>query len=138
VTPGDAFAFPVRVYWEDTDAGGVVYHASYVRFLERARTEYFRALGIEQDALRRDNDVLFVVAELRLRFLRPARLDDYLEVGVRLHERRAASLAFHQTIQRVGDGELLVDAQVRAACVSATALRPRAIPDGLLAETSTS
>jgi acyl-CoA thioester hydrolase len=128
------FSLPVRVYWEDTDAGGVVYHASYLRFLERARTEYFRALGIEQEALRRDNSLVFVVRDVTMRFLKPARLDDMLTVTVRLHERRPASLAFQQSILRSADGAILVDARVRAACVSADGFRPRPIPDDLIPE----
>ena len=128
------FLWPVRVYWEDTDAGGVVYHASYVRFLERARTEYFRHRGIEQEALRRDNNVVFVVRDMALRFVRPARLDDRLDVSVRLHQRRPASLAFRQSIVRSADGEVLIEAEVRAACVAADAFRPRPIPDDLFAE----
>jgi acyl-CoA thioester hydrolase len=130
------FLWPLRVYWEDTDAGGVVYHASYVRFLERARTEYLRQRGIEQDALRRDNNVVFVVRDMALRFVRPARLDDQLQVGVRLHQRRPASLTFLQEIVRGADGVVLVEAQVRAACVTADAFRPRPIPDALFAELS--
>jgi len=128
------FSWTVRVYWEDTDAGGVVYHASYLRFLERARTEYFRALGIEQEALRRDNNVVFVVRDVSMRFAKPAKLDDELTVGVQLQERRAASLAFQQSISRAADGAILVEAKVRAACVSADGFRPRAIPDDLLQE----
>jgi acyl-CoA thioester hydrolase len=128
------FSWTVRVYWEDTDAGGVVYHASYLRFLERARTEYFRALGIEQDALRRDNNVVFVVCDMNLRFAKPARLDDSLTVSVQLRKRGAASLAFQQSIERAADGAVLVEATVRAACVSADGFRPRAIPDDLFPE----
>lgn len=129
---GEVFRFPVRVYWEDTDAGGVVYHAGYVRFLERARTEYFRALGIEQGHLRAANRMVFVVRDVALRFIRPAVLDDLLHATCVLNARRAASLAFDQRIERVGDGALLVEARVRAACVDADGFRPRPIPDRLL------
>ncbi len=76
------FNWPIRVYWEDTDAGGVVYHAGYLRFLERARSEYLRHLGIEQEALRKDNGVVFVVRDIAIGFLKPARLDDLLDVTV--------------------------------------------------------
>jgi len=130
------FAWTVRVYWEDTDAGGVVYHASYLRFLERARTEYFRALGIEQDVLRRDNNLVFVVRDVSMRFAKPAKLDDSLTVSVHLQERRPASLAFQQSISRATDGATLVEAKVRAACVSADGFRPCAIPDDLFPEFS--
>ena len=128
-----SFSWRIRVYWEDTDAGGVVYHASYVRFLERARTEWLRARGIEQRRLREEHGVLFVVYAMDLRFLRPARLDDELEAGVMLQSRRAAALTFAQALVRAGDGDRLVEATVRAACVDAQALKPRAIPPHLLA-----
>ncbi len=77
-----AFSWPVRIYWEDTDASGVVYHASYLRFLERARTEHLRALGIEQERLRTENSVAFVLLDMKIDFVRPARLDDVLSVTV--------------------------------------------------------
>jgi acyl-CoA thioester hydrolase len=126
-----AFIWPIRVYWEDTDAGGVVYHASYLRFLERARSEWLRALGYAQDALREREGLVFVVRAMRLEFLRPARLDDELLVDVVLAERRRASLLMRQTIRR-GDVPLL-DAEVKVACVAATDFRPRAVPDALAA-----
>ncbi len=126
-----AFIWPIRVYWEDTDAGGVVYHASYLRFLERARSEWLRALGYGQDALRDRDGVVFVVRAMRLEFLRPARLDDELIVDVALAERRRASLLMRQTIRR-GDTSLL-DAEVKVACVAAADFRPRAVPDALVA-----
>jgi acyl-CoA thioester hydrolase len=132
----DPFRWPTRVYWEDTDAGGVVYHASYLRFLERARTEYLRHLGIEQEALRKDNNVVFVVRDIAIGFLKPARLDDLLDVSVALVGRRPASLMFQQQILRKSDGLLLVEASVRAACVDAAGFRPRPIPDGLFVEIS--
>ena len=126
-----AFIWPIRVYWEDTDAGGVVYHASYLRFLERARSEWLRALGYGQDALREREGVVFVVRAMRLEFLRPARLDDALSVAVALGERRRASLLMRQTIRR---GEtLLLDAEVKVACVAAADFRPRAVPEALAA-----
>ncbi len=126
-----AFIWPIRVYWEDTDAGGVVYHASYLRFLERARSEWLRALGFAQDALRERENVVFVVRAMRLEFLRPARLDDELIVTVALVERRRASLLMRQSIRR-GDTALL-DAEVKVACVSATDFRLRAVPEALVA-----
>ena len=87
-----AFSFPIRVYWEDTDAGGVVYHASYVRFLERARTEWLRAMGIGQQGLRESEDLVLVVRAMQLDFHQPARLDDELLASVVVTERRHASL----------------------------------------------
>ena len=128
------FRWSVRVYWEDTDAGGVVYHASYLRFLERARTEYLRHLGIEQEGLRKDNNVVFVVRDIAIGFHKPARLDDVLGVTVALVERRPASLVFQQQILRESDAAVLVQARVRAACVEAATFRPRPIPDGLFVE----
>ncbi|HET6604541.1 MAG TPA: tol-pal system-associated acyl-CoA thioesterase [Xanthomonadaceae bacterium] len=124
-----AFTWPTRVYWEDTDAGGVVYHAAYLCFLERARTEWLRWLGLEQQRLREEHDLVFAVRGLRMDFHLPARLDDLLEVRVRLLELRAASLRFAQSIER--NGATLVSAEVRAACLSASAFRPRTIPADL-------
>ena len=129
-----AFSWPVRVYWEDTDAGGVVYHASYLRFLERARSEHLRALGIEQERLRTDNGVAFVVRDMTIGFVRPARLDDVLTVTVVLVERRNASLVFEQRILHAADRSVLVEARVRAACIDAASFRPRPIPEGLFVE----
>ncbi|UXI67671.1 tol-pal system-associated acyl-CoA thioesterase [Tahibacter amnicola] len=129
------FSWPIRVYWEDTDAGGVTYHASYLRFLERARSEFLRARGIEQERLRADNSVVFVVRDLTIGFLKPARLDDVLRVTVALTERRGASLVFQQQILREADASLLVQARVRAACLDAIRFRPRPIPDDLFVET---
>jgi acyl-CoA thioester hydrolase len=125
-----AFIWPIRVYWEDTDAGGVVYYANYLRFLERARSEWLRALGYGQDALRESEGVVFVVRALRLEFLRPARLDDELIVTVVLAARRRASLLMRQTIQR--GATVLLDAEVKVACVTAADFRPRAVPDALV------
>ncbi|MGH8079933.1 MAG: tol-pal system-associated acyl-CoA thioesterase [Lysobacter sp.] len=124
------FSWPTRVYWEDTDAGGLVYHAQYLAFLERARTEWVRALGYGQDGLRRDHELLFVVAGMQIGFLKPARLDDALEVTVELRRCRRASLIFVQSVLR-GE-EKLISAEVRVAAVDAQHQRPCAIPSGLL------
>ncbi|MCG6117042.1 MAG: tol-pal system-associated acyl-CoA thioesterase [Aquimonas sp.] len=124
------FSWQVRVYWEDTDAGGVVYHASYVRFLERGRSEWLRALGIHQQALAKDRDLLFAIRAMQLDFLRAARLDDELIVRTVLSKRRGASLVFQQEIRR-GD-EALLQAEVRAVCLSASAFRPQPLPPDLL------
>lgn len=126
------FSWPTRVYWEDTDAGGVVYHARYVAFLERARTEWLRARGYGQEALRRDHNLVFAVRAMTLDFLRPARLDDALEVSVAVHRCKRASLLFAQDIQRAG--ETLLTAQVRVAALGATDFRPRGIGDALYEE----
>jgi len=123
------FRWPVRIYWEDTDAGGVVYHANYVRFMERARTEWLRAQGIDQLALSEQTSRGFVIREMHLDFHRPARLDDELLVSVAVKERRSASILFDQEIVR-GD-TALVRATVRAAFVDLGTMRPAQIPTDL-------
>ncbi len=127
--PGLPFSWPTRVYWEDTDAGGVVYHAQYLAFLERARTEWMRAHGHGQEALRRDHDLVFAVRAMRIDFRAPARLDAALQVPAVLRRCRKASLGIAQEIRR--DGVLLLDAEVRVAALQATGFRPRAIPEPL-------
>jgi acyl-CoA thioester hydrolase len=128
------YEFPVRVYWEDTDAGGVVYYASYLKFLERARTEWLRALGVDQVRMMRDERLQFVVVEANVRYHRPARFDDELLVTVTLDSMRGASVVMGQEIRRGGAaGELLVTATVRAACLDAVTLKPRPLPGALTA-----
>lgn len=128
------FSWPVRVYWEDTDAGGVVYHAAYLRFLERARSEWLRACGLAQQRLREEHGILFVVADMQVKFLAPARLDDVLHADVTAFTRRSASMRFAQCILRPADGALLIEADVRVACIGAASYKPRRIPDSLLSE----
>jgi len=123
------FTFPVRVYWEDTDAGGVVYYASYLKFLERARSEWLRALGVDQVRLMRDERLQFVVVEANVRYHRPAKFDDQLVVSVTLESLRGASIAMGQEVRR--GTELLVSAMVRAACLDADSLKPRPLPKAL-------
>jgi acyl-CoA thioester hydrolase len=131
----ERFSFPVRVYWEDTDAGGVVYYASYLKFLERARSEWLRALGIDQVKLQRDERLQFVVVEANIRYHRPARFDDELVVSVALEELRGASLALAQDVRRGPDAsELLISATIRAACIDADSLRPRPLPPALMSQ----
>lgn len=129
---GTPFSFPIRVYWEDTDAGGVVYHASYVRFLERARTEWLRAQGVGQQDLRESQDLVLVIRGMTLDFHKPAKLDDELRVSVVMTERRKASLLIEQEIFR-GD-QALVRATVRVACLVASSFKPRPLPEWLAAE----
>ena len=125
------FHWPVRVYWEDTDAGGVVYHAQYLAFLERARSEWLRGMGLDQTALCDHEDQVFVVRAMALDFRAPARLDDQLQVSVTLLECRGASFTLAQRIER---GEvLLVEAKVRIAAVRASDFRPCPIVESLLA-----
>ena len=128
----EAFCWPVRVYWEDTDAGGVVYHAQYLAFMERARSEWMRARGLGQELLRARDDLVFVVRAMSIDFRAPARLDDQLAVSVTLLECRGASLVLGQRILR-GD-VLLVEAQVRIAALAASSFRPRPMPADVLSD----
>lgn len=125
------FSLPIRVYWEDTDAGGVVYHASYLCFLERARSEWLRSLGHEQQRLRDDEDLVLAVREMRIDFMRPARLDDALVVTLDAVLPQRASLVIRQSIFR-GD-QCLVGAETRVACLVASTFRPRPLPQWLAA-----
>ena len=129
-TPQD-FRWPVRVYYEDTDAGGVVYHANYIKYLERARTERLRALGFELDELQRHEGIIFAVRSMQVDYLKPARFNDALSVSAELDQVKSASLNFKQTIFRATD-EIVCEAAVRVVCLRADAFRPTAIPDILL------
>jgi acyl-CoA thioester hydrolase len=129
------FRHPVRVYWEDTDAGGIVFYGNYLKFMERARTEWLSSLGFEQEAMRQSGEGIFIVADTQLRFIKPARLDDRLTVTVSVAEIGRASLAFAQDVWR---GEsLLTQGRVRIGWVQARpgeeALRPGRIPARILA-----
>ncbi|WP_233841047.1 tol-pal system-associated acyl-CoA thioesterase [Dyella sp. 2HG41-7] len=124
----ERFTWPVRVYWEDTDAGGVVYHASYLRFLERARSEWLRQLGVDQMAFKQATGLAFMVHRMEIDFLKPALLDDELTVTVEVKECRSASILFAQAITRA-DGATLIQAQVRAACVDLKRMQPARIPN---------
>jgi acyl-CoA thioester hydrolase len=125
-----AFSWPIRVYYEDTDAGGIVYYANYLKFFERCRTEWLRALGIEQARLVTEHRLQFVVTSLACDYRRPARLDDALTVEARLERSGGASLLFAQRIER--HGELLASGRVKVACVDAQTLTPAALPRFLL------
>ena len=125
------FSWPTRIYWEDTDAGGVVYHARYVAFMERARTEWMRALGFGQERTRTDHGLVFAVRAMTMDFLKPARLDDALEVTATLVQCNRASMVFDQRVCR-GD-ETLLTAQVRIAALDASTFKPRGMDDVLLA-----
>lgn len=152
------FVWPVRVYYEDTDSGGVVYYANYLKFMERARTEWLRDLGLEQDELIERDKVIFAVHSLAVDYLRPARFNDLLWVTAAVEERGRASLTFNQRIVRVradrrngawgrvAEGEyreviddktaMMCRGQVRVACLNSETLRPRSIPSHLQAEIS--
>lgn len=125
----DDFSFSCRVYIEDTDAAGIVYYANYLKFMERARSEWLRELGLAQSGLRAAG-VQFVVRRCELELLKPARLDDGLVVTVGVGRRRGASLDFEQKIWRAD--ELLCEGRVRVACVDADSLKPRALPATLI------
>lgn len=125
------FRWPVRVYYEDTDAGGVVYHASYLRFFERARTEFLRSLGFEQDELRTRHGILFAVRSMQIDYVKAARFNEVLWVSAQVEQLKSASLSFKQLAMRQDD-QLVCEARVRVVCLVAETLRPTAIPDLLL------
>jgi len=134
------FRWASRVYWEDTDGGGIVYYANYLRFLERARTEWLRSLGYSQRALAQEPGIVFAVVSLNIEYRQPARLDDELVITCEPGLEGAATIVFAQRIYR-GDVEaltkdeahlsLLVEASVRVACLDARSLRPKRLPDCL-------
>ena len=125
------FSWPVRVYWEDTDAGGVVFYANYLKFFERARTEWLRGLGQSQQALREQTGAIFIVSHTAVRHLAPARLDDELRITVQLTDCGRASMSFAQ--QAWCGPRLLAEGTIRVGCVDASSWRPRRIPDLVLA-----
>jgi acyl-CoA thioester hydrolase len=122
----NSFSFPVRVYYEDTDAGGVVYHANYLMFFERARTELLRHLGFSQTELKAKQKVIFVVRSLQIKYAQPARFDELLEVVTKVAQKGRSAMMFEQTLQR-GD-TVLTSASVEVVCVSAETFKPVAIP----------
>lgn len=130
------FSWPARVYWEDTDGGAVVYYANYLRFLERARSEWLRAQGYSQRTLAQEPGILFTVVSLQIEYRAPARLDDELEISCEPAAEGQASLRFAQRISRRAAGgsapQLLAEASVRVACVDARTLRPKRLPEFLL------
>ncbi len=125
-TPASAYSLPLRVYWEDTDAGGVVFYANYLKFFERARTEWLRSLGVAQHALRQATGAIFIVTDTRVRYLAPARLDDELSVTVALTRLGSASMTLAQQAWR--GATLLADGEIRIGCVDQGTFRPRRIP----------
>ncbi len=120
------FSIPIRVYYEDTDAGGVVYYANYLRFMERARTEWLRMLGFEQDELSQHDGVVFAVRAASVDFLKPARFNDLLEATVVLQQRGHASLTFAQEVNR--GGQVLARGAIKIACVATHSFTPCAVP----------
>jgi acyl-CoA thioester hydrolase len=127
------FSWPLRVYWEDTDAGGIVFYANYLKFFERARTEWLRSLGIGQQALREATGGLFVVSETSLKYHRPARLDDELLVTACLQTSGRASMTIKQQVVKTGPaGELLCEGTIRIGWVNAKSMQPERIPSTVL------
>jgi tol-pal system-associated acyl-CoA thioesterase len=143
------FIWPVRVYWEDTDAGGIVYYANYMKFMERARTEWLRAIGIDQVRMKEEHGLIFVVVDVEAHYRKPARYGDLLQVSCRVRETTRASITLDQEVYRdaaqgsanaagagcagaaTARGELLLDGRVRAACLDAQKYRPRPLPAAL-------
>jgi acyl-CoA thioester hydrolase len=128
------FIWPVRVYYEDTDAGGVVYYANYLKFMERARTEWLRSFGFEQDRLLQEYGIIFAVRSVQVGYHRPALFNDALEVSSSLLEKGRASLTFSQEVKRQESSALLCSGKVKIACVDMREMRPVPIPKELLAE----
>ena len=127
-----AFGFPIRVYWEDTDAGGIVFYANYLKFFERARTEWLRSLGIEQNRLREQTGGIFIVSETKVRYLSPARLDDELLATAQLQETGRASMTIAQQALQPTTGRVLAEGIIRIGWVDAATLRPARIPAVIL------
>ncbi|MFO1355977.1 MAG: tol-pal system-associated acyl-CoA thioesterase [Gammaproteobacteria bacterium] len=130
--PAGWHQFPVRVYFEDTDAQGVVYYANYLRFMERGRTEWLRSHGVEQDRLQSTHGLCFSITAADVRFHRPARFNDELVVRTRLAGRQRVRFLVDQEVRLARDGTLLASARCEAACLEAAGFRPRRIPPGIL------
>ncbi len=127
------FIWPVRVYYEDTDSGGVVYYANYLKFMERARTELLRNCGFEQDQLIEEEGVLFAVRRVEADYLRPARFNDALTVSASVASRGKVSVTFTQEIRLAETGQLLCRGEVKVVCLDAARFRPHPLPEKLLA-----
>jgi len=124
------FHWPIRVYYEDTDAGGVVFYANYLKFFERARTEMLRDMGFEQDQLITEQNIIFVVRSVQVDYLTPARFNDALDATAEVTQAKKVSLNFEQAVTR--NGEVLCKGNVRIACLDAKTMKPKAIPSQLL------
>jgi acyl-CoA thioester hydrolase len=124
------FHWPVRVYYEDTDAGGVVFYANYLKFFERARTEMLRDMGFEQDQLIAEQNMIFVVRSVQVDYLKPAHFNDFLDISAEVTLAKKVSLNFEQVVAR-GD-DILCEAKIRIACLDAKSMRPKTIPETLM------
>jgi acyl-CoA thioester hydrolase len=129
-----SFVFPIRIYWEDTDAGGIVFYANYLKFFERARTEWLRSLGIQQQSLKEESGGMFVVSETQIKYFSPARLDDLLEVTACTAEAGRASLVLAQQAFLTVNGErkLLAEGSIRIGWVDSQTMKPGRIPAKIL------
>ncbi|VAX13506.1 Tol-Pal system-associated acyl-CoA thioesterase [hydrothermal vent metagenome] len=130
------FLWPVQIYYEDTDAGGVVYYANYLKFMERARTEWLRSLGLEQDELIARESVIFAVRSVQVDYLRPARFNDALTVSAEVVEQGRASLIFKQVIRKNNDDTILCQGRIKIASLDCNSFKPRPLPMPLMAEFS--
>lgn len=130
------FRLPIRIYWEDTDAAGIVFYANYLKFFERARTEWLRSFGLEQERVRAERGIAFVVTDTTLRYFVPARLDDMIEVTVQVERLGQASLVVAQQARR--DDRVLAKGTIRVGCVDLGTFRPRRIPDDILTRITSS
>ena len=129
---GNEFLWPVRVYYEDTDSGGVVYYANYLKFMERARTEMLRSLGFEQDELIKEQNVIFAVHSLSVQYKKPAVFNDELIVKTKISHCGRASFDFSQSVVRASDESLLCEADIKVACINALKFTPMVIPEIML------
>ena len=127
------FKLQVRVYYEDTDAGGVVYHSNYLKFMERARTEWLRHIGFEQDILIDENEILFAVRHINIDFHNPARFNELLNVKTHITDQRKASLVFEQIISNQTE-EIICKAHIKIACLNCKTLKPEPIPETIISE----
>jgi acyl-CoA thioester hydrolase len=127
------FNWPIRVYYEDTDAAGIVFYANYLRYMERARTEWLRSVGYEHDMLKNKYGILFAVKNVSIEYIKPAYLDDLLTVTSTLLKKRGASLIFQQIIKNENN-ELLIEAEIKVACLNAITLKASAMPEDLITE----
>jgi acyl-CoA thioester hydrolase len=127
------FKWQVRVYYEDTDAGGVVFYANYLKYMERARTEWLRSTGFEHEQLMNDHGLIFAVKNVAIDYKKPGRLDELLTVTSTILKHRGASITFQQFIKNEKD-ELLTQAEVKVACLNATTLKASPMPEALLSE----
>ena len=128
------FVWKVRVYWEDTDAGGVVYHSRYLNFFERARTEWLRSKGVHQAKIAREDNVLFAIRHMEIDFKQAARLDDELEVSVYSVDLGGARMTFSQDMTRCSDQQMVATAKLTAVCLKADSFKPTRMPKWIRAE----